>query len=71
MCQLRQLYTRSLHGFQTLEDNCELLYMHSNEYKPSFERGIKWDDPMLEISWPLNLTEISDRDNSLPYYEEI
>ena len=56
------------HGFQTLQDNCELLYMHSNEYKPSFERGIKWDDPMLEISWPLNLTEISDRDNSLPYY---
>ena len=59
------------HGFQSLQDNCELLYMHSNNYKPAYESGIKWDDPEIKISWPLNLSEISDRDNSFPYLEEI
>ncbi len=59
------------HGFQSLQDNCELLYIHSNNYKPSHESGIKWDDPTINVFWPLNLAEISDRDNSLPYLEEI
>ena len=59
------------HGFQSLQDNCELLYIHSNNYKPLHERGIKWDDPIIKVSWPLNLAEISDRDNSFPYLEAI
>ena len=59
------------HGFQSLQDNCELLYIHSNNYRPSHESGIKWDDPTINVSWPLDLAEISDRDNSLPYLEEI
>ena len=50
------------HGFQTLEDNCELIYHHSLAYEPNVEGGIKYDDPKIEIIWPLGLTNISVRD---------
>ena len=55
------------HGFQVLKPSSELLYLHSGDWVPSSDTGIKWDDPILQISWPLKLTEISTRDNSLPY----
>ncbi len=54
------------HGFQCLEDNCELIYHHSAFYTPGAEGGIRFDDPMTGIKWPLNPTEISDRDRSHP-----
>ncbi|HWB25347.1 MAG TPA: dTDP-4-dehydrorhamnose 3,5-epimerase [Chitinophagaceae bacterium] len=50
------------HGFQTLEDNCELIYHHSATYTPGFEAGIKYDEPRVNIHWPLVVTEISHRD---------
>ena len=52
------------HGFQTLTDNCELLYHHSEFYKPGAESGIRYDDPLVNISWPMPLTVISDRDRT-------
>tara|TARA_B100000212_G_scaffold335314_1_gene307110 strand:+ start:4647 stop:5180 length:534 start_codon:yes stop_codon:yes gene_type:complete len=58
------------HGFQTLENNCELLYIHSENYHPNSEKGIRWDDPIINVSWPLPLTQISLRDQSLPFYSE-
>ena len=54
------------HGFQTLEDDCELLYHHSAAFTPEAESGIRYDDPALKISWPLRAGEISDRDLSHP-----
>ena len=54
------------HGFQSLEDDSELLYIHSKGWKPSHEKGIRWDDNKLKIKWPLDLTFISDRDKNLP-----
>lgn len=54
------------HGFQCLEDNCELIYHHSAFYTPGAEGGIRFDDPQTGIKWPLNPTEISDRDRSHP-----
>jgi dTDP-4-dehydrorhamnose 3,5-epimerase len=54
------------HGFQTLADNCELLYHHSSYYTPGAEGGIRYDDRMVNIEWPLTVTEISDRDLSHP-----
>ena len=54
------------HGFQTLEDNTELLYFISEFYDPSLQRGVRWDDPALEIDWPLTPTVISERDRSFP-----
>lgn len=52
------------HGFQCLETNCELLYHHSEYYKPGSESGLRFDDPTLGINWPLPVSVISERDKS-------
>ena len=54
------------HGFQVLEPKSELLYIHSGEWIPKSENGIRWNDPKLSIPWPLDPKELSDRDKSLP-----
>ena len=54
------------HGFQTLSDNCQLIYLHSTSYVASAEGGINVQDPMLAIDWPLTLTEVSERDKNHP-----
>ncbi len=51
------------HGFQTLEDNTELLYLHSSIYKPSLEGALNVKDPLLNINWPLDIINLSKRDN--------
>lgn len=53
------------HGFQSLTDNVEMLYFHSCNYSPKYETGIRWNDPQLDICWPLALTSISERDAQL------
>ena len=53
-------------GFQTLEDNTELFYQMSQFYNPSHSKGVIWNDPNLKISWPLNPTVISKKDQILP-----
>lgn len=50
------------HGFQTLTDDVELFYHHSQFFNPEFESGIRYNDPILNIQWPLPITEISNRD---------
>ena len=50
------------HGFQALEENCELLYLHTEFYSPEHEGGVRYDDPRIGIKWPSELTDISDRD---------
>ena len=50
------------HGFQTLEPDSELLYLHTAFYAPEAEGGIRYDDPLLAITWPLPVTDISLRD---------
>lgn len=40
------------HGFQTLEDDSEVLYMVTGRYDPASERGARWDDPAFGIAWP-------------------
>ena len=54
------------HGFQALEENCELLYLHTEFYSPEYEGGVRYDDPKFEIKWPLKVTEISDKDERHP-----
>jgi len=58
------------HGFQTLQNDCELIYHHSQFYTPGAEGGIQFDDPKLNISWPLPVTNISERDNRHPLLDE-
>lgn len=54
------------HGFQTLSDDCELLYLHSACYSPQHEAALNPLDPRLAIAWPLAVTEISARDQGHP-----
>lgn len=54
------------HGFQTLEAGSELLYLHTNYYTPNAEGGLPYDDPLLNISWPLPITDVSVRDRGHP-----
>jgi dTDP-4-dehydrorhamnose 3,5-epimerase len=51
------------HGFQTLSPQSELIYFHTEFYDPLFEDGIRHDDPRIGVKWPLNVAEISNRDN--------
>ena len=54
------------HGFQTLTDNAELIYLHDAEYVADASGGINAFDEALKIEWPLTVSEISERDQQLP-----
>jgi len=54
------------HGFQTLVDNVELLYLHSEFYSQKRESGLSYNDKTIAIDWPLPVSEISERDKSHP-----
>jgi dTDP-4-dehydrorhamnose 3,5-epimerase len=54
------------HGFQVLEEDSVLLYLHTAFYTPSAEGGVRPTDPRLSITWPLALQDISDRDRNHP-----
>lgn len=50
------------HGFITLSEKSEVLYLSDAVYQPSSERGVRWNDPRFNITWPLEPTVMSDRD---------
>jgi dTDP-4-dehydrorhamnose 3,5-epimerase len=59
------------HGYQALEDDAEVSYQVSHEYVPGSERGIRWDDPVLSIAWPITDDVIvSDKDRAWPDFDE-
>ena len=64
----RQLYIPKgfAHGFQTLSDDVEVNYLISTPYASELARGIRYDDPAFGISWPLSVTEISEKDARWP-----
>jgi dTDP-4-dehydrorhamnose 3,5-epimerase len=54
-------------GYQTLEDDTEVLYQMSHHYVPEAARGVRWDDPAFGIAWPsADERIISDRDQAWP-----
>lgn len=55
------------HGFQTLAEDCELIYLHSAPYRPEAEGALNVADPELSIAWPLAIAELSDRDRAHPF----
>jgi dTDP-4-dehydrorhamnose 3,5-epimerase len=55
------------HGFQTLEDDTELIYFHSEYYTPNADSGFNHADPAFGISWPLPLSRISEKDKNIPH----
>ncbi len=54
------------HGFQSLEDNSEVLYQMSETYHPECARGVRWNDPAFDIQWPLMAQVISAKDQQYP-----
>lgn len=54
------------HGFQTLEDNSEVMYMVSGFYAAEHERGLRYNDPALSIAWPLPVSHVSSKDTTWP-----
>lgn len=54
------------HGFQTLVDDSEVLYMMSEFYQPNAARGVRWDDPAVAIDWPVPNPSMSQRDRDYP-----
>jgi dTDP-4-dehydrorhamnose 3,5-epimerase len=58
------------HGFQTMVDGSELLYMIDRPFEPSAARGVRWDDPAFAIEWPepAGARVISERDRSFADY---
>ena len=54
------------HGFQTLSDNCEMLYFHTAAYNAEAEAGLNVQDPRLAIEWPLPVAKLSPRDAGFP-----
>lgn len=57
------------HGYQTLVDGTEMSYMASASYTPRAARGVRYDDPVFGIEWPLTATVMSDQDRNWPLLE--
>ena len=54
------------HGFQTLTEDCELFYLHTETYSSGAEGGLNVLDPRFAVTWPLEISDISDRDRQHP-----
>ena len=57
------------HGYQTLEDDTEVFYHVTEFYTPESERGTRYDDPVFGITWPLEISVISEKDANWPYHK--
>jgi len=53
------------HGFQSLEDDIEMVYMSTSPYCAEAEGGIRFDEPKVGIKWPLPVTVLSEKDGNL------
>ena len=57
------------HGYQTLVDGADVMYQVDRPYSPKHEMGLRYDDPALNIKWPLAISQISDKDKAWPLIE--
>ncbi|HJT26293.1 MAG TPA: dTDP-4-dehydrorhamnose 3,5-epimerase [Pyrinomonadaceae bacterium] len=58
------------HGYLTLEDDSEVLYLVTSDFAPASSRGARWNDPALGIRWPdVGELIINERDNSYPDFQ--
>jgi len=70
----RQIYVPEgcAHGYQTLVDDTEVSYLVSTCYSPTHERGIRWDDPLFNIQWPIVSTaDVSLKDRAWPDFTAV
>lgn len=68
----RQLYVPEMfaHGYLTLTEGAEVAYQVGEFYTPGYERGIRYDDPVFKIEWPVAIEVISDKDAAWPAFKE-
>ncbi len=59
------------HGFQVMNENSELLYLHTAFYEKAAEGAVKFDDPAVCVYWPLPVTDISERDKKHPLINKV
>ncbi len=58
------------HGFVTLEENCEVQYKVDNVYDKALDRSIKYNDPQINIDWPIKDVILSEKDIKAPYLKD-
>lgn len=58
------------HGFQALTDGAVVLYKTTHEYSPAHERSIRWDDPTLQIAWPIRDAILHKKDAEAPFLDK-
>ncbi len=58
------------HGFQSLTDDVEMLYLHSAPYAPRSEGGLNVSDPAVGVAWPLPIYQISERDRAFHHVSD-
>jgi len=61
-CRMLAVPEGCAHGFQTLVVDTEVFYLVSEAYAPDSEGGVRWNDQVFDIKWPLSVSEISKRD---------
>jgi dTDP-4-dehydrorhamnose 3,5-epimerase len=60
------------HGFVVLSDEAEIMYKTSNEFCPELDRGIRWNDPDLNVGWGIDFEPIiSDKDSKQPFFRDL
>ena len=60
------------HGFVVLSEKAQLLYKASNEFAPDFDRGVRWNDPDININWGIDFEPIlSEKDTKQPFLREL
>jgi dTDP-4-dehydrorhamnose 3,5-epimerase len=70
-CRALYVPERFAHGYQVLEDVTETTYQVGEFYTPGAEGGLRFDDPALGLTWPLPVSEISEKDAAWPLLAEV
>jgi dTDP-4-dehydrorhamnose 3,5-epimerase len=58
------------HGFLAMEDT-DIIYFTSAEYNADYESGIRWNDPDVNVTWPVESPILSEKDSNLPFIREL
>ena len=54
------------HGFQSLENDAEMLYLHTEFYSMEHDAGVRYSDPLIRVEWPEIVTDVSEKDLKHP-----
>ena len=68
-CCLLYIPVGFAHGFCVLTEEADVVYKVTTEYAPELDRGIIWNDPEIDIHWPVHDPAVSPKDAELPSFE--